>query len=200
MLVFATGMGFQFMNALFVQRVMGYDALGTGLAFLPTPVVIGLVSLFAAPRLTGRFGPRPVLVAGLVLLLGGLLLLWRLPTEPSYPTHMLPPLVVMGLGVGLTVPSIIMLAMAGAAPEDTGVVSGFSNTAQQAGGALGLSVLAAVAASRTGGGPDQGVAALHDGYTTAFLVAAGFTLAALLITTVALRPAGATAEVKSLHV
>ena len=64
-LLFATGMGFQFLNALFVQRVMGYDALGTGLAFVPTPIVIGLVSLFAAARLTGRFGPRPVLLCGL---------------------------------------------------------------------------------------------------------------------------------------
>jgi EmrB/QacA subfamily drug resistance transporter len=184
-LVFATGMGFQFMNALFVQRVMGYDALGTGLAFLPTPVVIGFVSLFAAPRLTGRFGPRPVLIAGLSLLLAGLLLLWRLPVTPDYLADMLPPLIVMGLGVGITIPSIIMLAMAGAAPEDTGVVSGFSNTAQQAGGALGLSLLAAVAANRTGS--DPGLPALHDGYTTAFLVAAGFTVAALLITTLVLR-------------
>ncbi|MBL7256519.1 MFS transporter [Actinoplanes sp. LDG1-01] len=183
-LVFATGMGFQFMNALFVQRVMGYDALGTGLAFLPTPIVIGLVSLFAAPRLTGRFGPRPVLMAGLTLLVGGLLLLWRLPVEPSYATHMLPALIVMGLGVGVTVPSIIMLAMAGAAPADTGVVSGFINTAQQAGGALGLSVLAALAASRAGG---SSVTALHAGYTLAFLVAAGFVLTALLITTFLLK-------------
>ncbi len=183
-LVFATGMGFQFMNALFMQRVMGYDALGTGLAFLPTPIVIGFVSLFAAPRLTAIRGPRPVLVTGLILLLAGLLLLHRLPVSPDYLTDMLPSLIVMGLGVGITIPSIIMLAMSGAAPEDTGVVSGFSNTAQQAGGALGLSVLAAVAARDT-----EATAALHDGYTTAFLVAAGFALAALLITTLALRDA-----------
>ena len=188
LLIFATGMGFQFLNALFVQRVMGYDALGTGLAFLPTPIVIGLMSLFAAPRLTTRFGPRPVLVAGLVTLFAGLLLLVRLPVHPSYLTDMLPPLLVMGLGVGVTVPSMIMLAMAGASPADTGMVSGVSNTAQQAGGALGLSVLAAVAASRTDSRVGEpAVEALRFGYTQAFLVAAGFVLAALLVTVALLR-------------
>jgi EmrB/QacA subfamily drug resistance transporter len=189
-LVFATGMGFQFLNALFVQRVMGYDALGTGLAFLPTPIVIGLMSLFVAPRVTGRFGPRPVLIAGLVTLLAGLLLLARMPVSVSYVADLLPPLVVMGLGVGVTVPAIIMLAMAGAEPADTGMVSGFSNTAQQAGGALGLSVLAAVAAAHTsarGAGGIATVVALHDGYVRAFLVAAGFVVGAVLITMVLLR-------------
>jgi MFS family permease len=190
LLVFATGMGFQFLNALFVQRVMGYDALGTGLAFLPTPIVIGLVSLFVAPRVTGRFGPRPVLIGGLSLLLVGLLLLSRVPASVSYVVDLLPPLLVMGLGVGVTVPAIIMLAMAGASPADTGMVSGFSNTAQQAGGALGLSVLAVVAAAHTSGRTAAGVPAveaLRDGYTRAFLVAAGFVVVALLIAGLLLR-------------
>jgi len=190
LLVFATGMGFQFLNALFVQRVMGYDALGTGLAFLPTPLVIGAVSLFLAPRITARFGPRPTLLGGLSLLLAGLLLLARMPVTVSYATDMLPPLIVMGLGVGVTVPAIIMLAMAGAAPADTGTVSGFTNTAQQAGGALGLSILAVVAATHTAGRTAAGapeITALHDGYIQAFLTAAGFVLAALLTTALLLR-------------
>ncbi|HEX5199569.1 MAG TPA: MFS transporter [Actinoplanes sp.] len=190
LLVFATGMGFQFLNALFVQRVMGYDALGTGLAFLPTPIVIGLVSLLVAPRMTGRFGPRAVLIVGLSLLLAGLLLLSRVPVTVSYVVDLLPPLLVMGLGVGITVPAMIMLAMAGAAPADTGMVSGFGNTAQQAGGALGLSVLAAVAAARTSGRAEAGVSAveaLRDGYARAFLVAAGFVVVALLVAVVLLR-------------
>ena len=189
-LVFATGMGFQLVTALFVQQVMGYDALGTGLAFLPTPVVIGLVSLFAAPRLTARFGPRPVLLGGLFLLAAGLLLLTRMPVTVSYPTDLLPPLIVMGLGVGVTVPALIMLAMAGAAPADTGMVSGFSNTAQQAGGALGLSILAAAAATRTATLRATAIPeaqALHDGYVRAFLLAAIFVTAAFLITAFLLR-------------
>ncbi|MFD0517295.1 MFS transporter [Paractinoplanes durhamensis] len=185
LLLFATGMGFQFLNALFVQRVMGYDALATGLAFLPTPVVIGAVSLFVAPRATARFGPRPVLLAGLTVLLAGLLLLNRVPVTVSYVSDLLPPLIVMGLGIGVAIPAIIMLAMAGAAPADTGMVSGFTNTAQQAGGALGLSILAVVAANRTAGSAE--VTALHDGYIRGFLVAAGFVTAALLITALFLR-------------
>ncbi len=179
-LIFAAGMGFQFLNALFVQRVMGYDALGTGLAFLPTPLVIGVVSLVAAPWLTARLGPRRVLIGGLTVLFAGLLLLVRVPASPYYWTDLLAPLVVMGLGVGVTVPAVVMLAMAGAAPAETGLVSGFSNTAQQAGGALGLSVLAAVAAGHTGTATD--VVSLRNGYSLAFLLAAGFVLAALLIT------------------
>ncbi|MFG1608229.1 MFS transporter [Actinoplanes sp. NPDC049265] len=182
-LIFATGMGFQFLNALYVQRVMGFDALATGLAFLPTPIVIGLVSLFVAPRLTARFGPRPVLTAGLSLLLAGLLLLGQTPS--GYAAGMLPALIVMGLGVGVTVPSIIMLAMAGTAPSDTGLVSGLTSTAQQAGGALGLAVLAATAAAVSG--PHPTVDALRAGYGVAFHVDAAFALGALLLTVFALR-------------
>jgi EmrB/QacA subfamily drug resistance transporter len=185
MLLFAAGMGFQFLNALFVQRVMGFDALGTGLAFLPTPVVIGIMSLFVAARLTARFGPRQVLLGGLAALLAGLVLMARMPADPSYWTDMFPPLLVMGLGVGVAIPAVIMLAMAGAAPEESGLVSGVGNTAQQAGGALGLAALAAVAATRTGG--RTSVAALRDGYSAAFLTAAGFIVLALLLTTFLLR-------------
>jgi EmrB/QacA subfamily drug resistance transporter len=199
-LVFATGMGFQFLNALFLQRVMGFGALGTGLAFLPTPIVIGLVSLFAAPRLTGRYGPRPVLIAGLAALAAGLILLSRMPATPSYPADLLPPLIIMGLGFGVTVPAVIMLAMAGAAPSDTGMVSGVGNTAQQAGGALGLAVLAAVAAAHTGALTAAGtpaVAALREGYSRSFLVAAGFALTALVLIAAVLRrpPTAAPASV-----
>jgi EmrB/QacA subfamily drug resistance transporter len=189
-LIFATGMGFQFLNALYVQRIMGYDALLTGLAFVPTPVVIGLVSLFLAPRLTGRFGPRPVLMAGLAALAAGLILLSRAPAGPSYLSDMLPALIIMGLGIGVTIPAIIMLTMAGATRCDTGMVSGLTNTAQQAGAALGLAVLAASAASVTAGRRGAGagaMAALQDGYSAAFLVAAGFVVGAFALTALALR-------------
>jgi EmrB/QacA subfamily drug resistance transporter len=189
-LIFAAGLGFQFLNALYVQRVMGYDALTTGLAFLPTPVTIGIVSLVVAPALTARAGPRRVLLGGLVLLVAGLALLSRAPADASYVADMLPPLIVMGLGVGVTIPAVIMLSMAGAAPCDTGMVSGLNATAQQAGAALGLAVLAAVAAAHTESRAAAGaapLAALRDGYSQAFLVAAGFVVVAGLITALALR-------------
>jgi EmrB/QacA subfamily drug resistance transporter len=175
MLLFAAGMGFQFLNALFVQRTMGYDALGTGLAFLPTPLVIGLMSLLLAARLTARFGPLRVLLAGLSAMLLGLLLLARMPAAPSYWADMFPPLIVMGLGVGVAIPAVIMLSMAGAAPSESGLVSGLGNTAQQAGGALGLAVLATVAASA--------------GYSRAFLAAATLIAAATALAALLLRRA-----------
>ncbi len=189
-LILAAGMGFQFVNTLFLQRVMGFDTLRTGLGFLPTPIVIGLVSLFVAARLTSRFGARRVLLAGLALFSGGLLLLVRIPAHPSYAIDVLPAIIVMGLGVGVTVPAIMMLAMAGASDEDTGLVSGLNNTAQQAGAALGLAVLAAVAAGRTADRLAAGlppVVALRDGYSLAFLTAAGFIAGALVIVLAALR-------------
>jgi MFS family permease len=189
-LVFAAGMGFQFINALFLQRVLGLDAVGTGLAFLPTPITIGLMSLFVAPRVTARFGARPVLLAGLGTLAAGLLLLVRAPAQPAYALDVLPSLIIMGLGFGVVAPAIIMLAMAGARPQETGLVSGLTNTAQQAGAALGLAVLAVVAARVTdaslAGGAAE-VAALRDGYSRAFLTAAGFSLGALLIGALVLR-------------
>ncbi|GAA2466047.1 MFS transporter [Winogradskya humida] len=184
-LIFATGMGFQFINALFLQRVLGYDAIATGLAFVPTPIVIGLMSLFVAPRVTARFGTRPVLLAGLALLAAGLLLLTRMPTDAHYALEVLPALIIMGLGIGVVIPAIIMLVMDGAAPEDTGLISGLANTAQQAGAALGLSVLAVVAAHTTSAHLATGTEALQslrDGYTRAYLVAAAFVLAAMVLT------------------
>ncbi|GLY01841.1 MFS transporter [Actinoplanes sp. NBRC 101535] len=192
LLILAAGMGFQFVNTLFLQKIMGYDALRTGAAFLPTPIVIGAVSLFLAARLTARFGPRPVLISGLALLAAGLLLLSRMPADPSYLMDLLPGLLVMGLGIGVTVPAIMMLAMAGSSDEDTGLVSGVTNTAQQAGAALGLAVLAAVAAGVSESRLAAGVAeraALHDGYSLAFLVGAGFVLGALVIVLTAPSPA-----------
>ncbi|MFC6608341.1 MFS transporter [Amorphoplanes digitatis] len=184
-LIFATGMGFQFVNALFLQRVLGLDSIGTGLAFLPTPIVIGVLSLLVAPRMIARFGVRPVLLAGLGMLAAGLALLVRAPAEARYATDVLPSLIIMGLGIGVVIPAIIMLAMAGAEPGETGLVSGLTNTAQQAGGALGLAVLAVVAARVTDASLASGlgeVAALRDGYSRAYLTAAGFVTAAAIIT------------------
>jgi MFS family permease len=205
MLVFAAGLGFQFLNTLNLQRVLGYDPLTTAAAFLPTPIMIGSMSLFVAPRVVARSGPRRVLIAGLTLLMIGLAWLGLAPEGPGssavaegpaagggtapaglpYWTGMLPALLIVGAGVGVAVPAMIMLAMAGAEPDDTGMVSGLNNTAQQAGAALGLAVLAAVAAAVTG--TPVTPATLHQGYGVAFLLTAAFVAGALLITVFALR-------------
>lgn len=184
-LMFAAGFGFQFLTALFVQRIMGFDALHTGLAFLPTPLIIGPASLLAAPRLTARFGPRPVLLAGLVPIAVALIMLSQAPADPSYVTAMLPALLLIGAGMGVAIPSMIMLAMAGAEPGDTGLVSGFATTTQQAGAALGLATLTAVAAARTGA--DTSVEALRNGYSLGFEVAATLVTGAFLLTALFLR-------------
>jgi MFS family permease len=131
-----------------------------------------------------------VLLTGLGVLAAGLLLLVRVPVEPRYPTDVLPALVIMGLGIGVVIPAVIMLAMAGAEPGETGLVSGLTNTAQQAGAALGLAVLAVVAArvtDRSLAGGAGAVAALRDGYSGAYLTAAGFALGALVIAALVLR-------------
>ena len=184
-LVFAAGFGFQFFNALYLQRVLGFDSLQTGLAFLPAPVVLGAVSLFLSGRLTDRFGARPVLMVGLAALGAGLALLSRTPVDGNYFADVLPALVPMGFGMGLAVPAAIMTAMSAAEPADAGLASGLNNTAQQAGAAVGLAVLATVAAAATG--TETTATALRDGYHVALLVSAGFVAAGLLGALVGLR-------------
>ncbi|WP_199043212.1 MFS transporter [Glycomyces salinus] len=181
---FATGFGFQFMLALYLQRVLGLGALETGLAFLPAPLMIGVVSLFVAARMVARFGTRAVLAIGFTALALGMALLSRAPIEGDYFIDVLPISFLMGAGFGLALPTLVMTAMSGAAPDDQGVASGLNNTAQQAGGAIGLAVLATVAASMTAGRLEAGtgqVEALRDGYSLAFQVAGGFALLALVI-------------------
>lgn len=177
-LVYATGFGFQFMTALYLQKVLGYSAMDAGLAFLPAPVIIGVMSLILAPVLVGRFGARRVLVGGLFLALAGLLLLSRAPVDGVYLRDVFPVMLLAASGLGLVIPAVTMLAMAGAAPEDAGFASGLVNTLQQVGAAGGLFVLTGVAAARSGG--SSGVAALRDGYMLAAAVAAGFVVLAVL--------------------
>lgn len=190
MLVFAAGFGFQFMTALYLQRVLGYDSLATGLAFLPAPIMNALMSLSIAPRLTVRYGPRRMLLVGLALFALALLWLSQAPVDGSYVVNVAPALAVMGAGIGLAIPAAIMLAMAAAAPSDAGLASGLNNTAQQAGAAVGTAVLATLAAATTSQRLSEGAGdllALRDGYGVAWITAAGFVTAAFLLSLIALR-------------
>ncbi|GAB2656823.1 MFS transporter [Kribbella swartbergensis] len=192
-LLFAGGFGFQFTTALYLQRVLGFDSLQTGVAFLPAPLIGAVMSLFIGPRLMVRFGPRVILTAGLLTLMGALLVMSQAPTGGSYLLNVAPALLMIGAGTGVGIPAAIMLAMSGADAADAGLASGLNNTAQQAGAALGTAVLATIAASQTATRLGEGiaeVAALRDGYSAAFLAAAAFVLTAVILTIGALRVRG----------
>ncbi|MCF6470787.1 MFS transporter [Nonomuraea sp. MG754425] len=183
---------FQILVALYMQRVLGYGALETGLAMLPAAVGIGTTSLFVSARLNARFGPRAVLIAGLALLVTAMLLLTRVSVDAGYLTHLLPPMLLIS-GGGLMLPALATLAMSGAREADAGLASGLFNTTQQVGMAIGVAVLSTMAASRTGELLTAGAgeaAALTGGYRLAFGIAAGLLLAAFVVAlTVLRRPA-----------
>jgi EmrB/QacA subfamily drug resistance transporter len=173
-----------FLGSLFMQRVLGYDALEIGLSFLPTTAIMAVLSLRYADRLAMRFGARSTSIAGLGLIVVGLVLFTRVPVDADYVADLLPVMVLLGLGGGICFPAQMNMAMSTATPSDAGLASGLVNTAGQVGGALSLAVLATVSASRTASLAHQGVAsasALTGGYHLAFALAAGFVAAAILI-------------------
>jgi MFS family permease len=180
--------GMFFMGALYLQRVLGYDALQTGLAFLPSTVVMGTLSLGYSERLVMRFGARETLLPGLGLTLAGLLLFTRAPVNGDYATHVLPVMLLLGAGAGLSFPALMTLSMSGATPRDAGLASGLVNTTLQVGGALGLAVLATLAATRTGDLRAAGeAAALNGGYHLAYLIGAGLIALAIAVAVTVLK-------------
>jgi EmrB/QacA subfamily drug resistance transporter len=141
--------GMFFLGVLFMQHVLGYSAIGTGVGFLPVSLGIGILSLGLSARLNARFGPKATLLPGLALLALGLVWLTRAPVHSSYATDLLPSMLLLGIGAGLSFPSLMTLAMSGATAEDSGLASGLVNTTMQVGGALGLAVICWRRASRT---------------------------------------------------
>ena len=189
--------GVFFLGVLYLQRVLGYDAIEIGLAFLPVSLGIGILSLGFSARLVMRFGPKAVLLAGLASIAGGLALFSQVPVDGRYVTDVLPAMLLIGAGGGLSFPALMALAMTGATAEDSGLLSGLVNTTQQVGAALGLAVLATLATSRSDSllaSGDSQAAALTGGYTLAFGVAVGFLVAAFAIAVVVLRRPRAEAE------
>jgi EmrB/QacA subfamily drug resistance transporter len=184
--------GMFFLGSLYMQRVLGYGALEIGLAFLPVALAIGVLSLGFSARLNMRYGARATLIPGLVLIAGGLALFSRAPVDASYVTDLLPSMLLLGIGAGLSFPSLMTLAMSGATQEDSGLASGLVNTTQQGGGALGLAVLATLATTHSETlleSGDSAISALTGGYQLAFIVAAGLAVAAITVAVTVLRPA-----------
>jgi EmrB/QacA subfamily drug resistance transporter len=183
--------GMFFLGAIYLQRVLGYDSLEVGLAFLPVATLIGILSLGFSARLNLRFGPRATLIPGLTLILAGLLYFSRSPVDAGYLADVLPAMILLGLGAGLSFPSLMNLAMSGAHQDDAGLASGLVNTTMQVGGALGLAVIATLASSRTESllsGGDAEAQALTGGFHLAFLVGAGLVVAAIGIALGVLEP------------
>jgi EmrB/QacA subfamily drug resistance transporter len=179
-----------FLSSLYLQQVLAYDALAVGLAFLPTSVVMAVLSLRWSDKLVIRFGPKPPLVVGLGIVAVGLALLARVPADGGYVVDVLPAMLLTGIGAGVALNPVLIVAMSDAAPEEAGLASGLANTSFSMGGALGLAVLASVATWRsdalTASGLDR-ADALTGGFQIAFGVGALFALAAAVVGGVLLR-------------
>lgn len=173
-----------FLSALYLQLVLGYDPMEVGLAFLPSNLIMAAFSLGLSAKLVMRYGIRLPLAVGLGLAAIGLLLFARAPVDGSFAVDVFPGMVLLGIGAGMAFNPVLLAAMSDVAPSESGLASGVVNTAFMMGGALGLAILASLAASRSADLLASGVAqsaALNSGYQIAFLVGAGFAaLAAIL--------------------
>ena len=180
-----------FLGALYLQRVLGYNPLEVGLAFLPSSVLMGIISLRFTERLIMRFGAHNVLLPGIASIGIGLLLFARTPVDGTYWVDVLAPTMFIGLGAGVAFPSLMQLSMTGVEPQDMGMASGLVNSTVQVGGAIGLAVLATLSASRTedlGAAGETAASALNGGYHVAYLVGAALVAGALVTALTLLRP------------
>src|SRR5436305_13664199 len=184
-----------FLSALYLQLVLGYDPLQVGLAFLPGNIVMGILSALVSAKLVMRFGIRRPLFVGLMLAAVALALFGRAPADGNYVTDVLPSMILLGIGAGIAFNPVLIAAMSDVEPQESGLASGVVNTAFMMGGALGLAVLASIAAARSDSlRPDHGpLAALLGGYHVAFLVGAVFAAAAAAVGAALLRTGQQTA-------
>jgi EmrB/QacA subfamily drug resistance transporter len=176
--------GMFFLGALYMQRILGYDALQVGLAYLPLTIVMGTMSFRFTGQLNLKYGTEATLVPAMVFIVAGLLWLARTPIDANYVVDLLPSMILIGLGAGLGFPSLMTLAMSGATESDSGLASGLVNTSVQVGGAIGLAVLATFATERTDGllaDGEPAAEALNSGYHLAYLIGAGLVLVAIAV-------------------
>jgi EmrB/QacA subfamily drug resistance transporter len=173
-----------FLSALYLQLVLGYTPLQVGLSFLPSNLIMGAFSLGLSARIVMRFGIRAPLAVGLSIATAGLVLFVRAPVGGSFVTDVLPSMILLGFGAGIAFNPVLLAAMNDVDPADAGLASGIVNTAFMMGGALGLAVLASLAASRTDhlrASGDGVLQALVGGYHVAFLGGAVFAALAVAI-------------------
>jgi MFS family permease len=173
-----------FISALYMQLVLGYSPMQVGLAFLPANLIMAVCSLGISAKLVMRFGIRGPFVGGLLLAAVGLALFARAPVNGTLLFDVLPGMLLLGLGAGIAFNPVLLAAMSDVAPSDSGLASGVVNTSFMMGGALGLAVLASLAAARTEGVVASGASpqvALNGGYQAAFFVGAVFALVACVI-------------------
>ncbi len=174
--------GMFFLGALYLRRVLHYDALQIGLAFLPVTIAMGTLSIRYSERIVMRLGARTTVLCGMPLIMAGLALFSRAGVGGQYVADVLPSMALLGLGAGIAFPALMAVAMSGATPADAGLASGLVNTTAQVGGALGLAVLATLSASRTSTLERHGThtaAALTGGYHLAFWIAAALVACAI---------------------
>jgi predicted MFS family arabinose efflux permease len=200
LLLAAALFGVFFFCTLYLQQVLGYNALKTGVAYLPLSVAI-IGSSALASRVVDRLTPKPVLVGGLLVATVGFALFTRLQAHGDYAGRVLPAMVVMGVGLGMSFVPVTIAATSGVAREDSGLASGLLNTTQQVGGSLGLAVLSAVSTSRITSelhGGSTLPAALTHGFTGAFTVSAILCAVAAVVAIVLLP--GRRRDVEDVHV
>jgi EmrB/QacA subfamily drug resistance transporter len=174
LLLAAALFGMFYFCTLYLQQVLGYSALKTGVAYLPFSVTL-IGASAAASRLVDRFTPKPVVVAGVVLTAAGFLFLTGVSGHGDYASHVLPAITIIGAGLGLSFVGVTIAATTGVAPAESGLASGLLNTTLQVGGSLGLAILSSVSTSRITSALDSGsslTAALTHGFKGAFVVAA----------------------------
>ena len=173
-----------FLGSLYLEQVKDYSPLEIGIAFLPATLVMGTMSIKFSDELVLKYGPKTVMIPGLVLITLSLLWFARIPVDANYVVDVLPVMVLLGLGAGTSFPALMKLAMSSATQEDAGLASGLVNTSAQVGGAIGLAVLATVSADRTDALTADGdsiAAALTGGYHSAFLIAAVLVVASIVV-------------------
>jgi hypothetical protein len=173
-----------FFISLYMQQVLGYDALKAGISYLPLALTI-IVSAGLASALVTRIGFKITLTVGMLFVAGGLLWFAQVPPNGSYVSDLLGPMLLAAIGLGLSFVPVTIAAVTGIRPDQAGLASGLVNTSQQVGGALGLAILVAVANATTTSQISDGVrdraVALTEGFQDAFLVGAGFALAGAVL-------------------